>query len=89
MATVSIEDFRQDRLVMSVASALSLANAAAIAEGTEPSESLVTISAEESPTRRVWRIQYGPRNYVNRRGGDLIVIVDSDTQTVQQIIRGQ
>jgi hypothetical protein len=89
LATVSLEDMQQDRLVMSVARALALANEAAIAHGTEPSESLVTISEEASAASRVWRIQYGPRDYVGRRGGDLIVLVDDRGQAVQRVIRGQ
>jgi hypothetical protein len=87
MSTVTLEDMQQDHLVLSVARALALANEAALVQGTEPTNSLVTISEEKSATGRVWRIHYGPRDYVNRRGGDLIVLVDETT--VRRIIRGQ
>lgn len=89
MATVSFEDIQQDRLVMSVARALTLANEAALAEGTEPDHSLVTITEEASPAGRLWRIHYGPRDYIGRRGGDLIVLVDEGSEGIQRIIRGQ
>jgi hypothetical protein len=89
MATVSLEEMQQDRLVMSVARALALANEAALAEGTTPSDSLVTITEEPSSQGPLWRIHYGPRNYIGRRGGDLIVIVDEQSHAVQRIIRGQ
>lgn len=89
MASVSFEEIRQDRLVMSVARALTLANEAALSEGTDPAASLVTISEENSDSGGQWRIHYGPRDYVGRRGGDLIVIIDTQNEEVRQIIRGQ
>ena len=89
MATVGFEEMQHDKLVMSVARALALANEAALTQGTEPAQSLVTITEEISSAGRVWRIHYGPRNYVGRRGGDLIVLVDERTEAVQRIIRGQ
>lgn len=89
MPTISLEAMQQDYLVMSVARALSLANEAALAQGIEPANSLVTITEEMSPAGRLWRIHYGPRDYVGRRGGDLIVLVDERSEGVQRIIRGQ
>ena len=89
MATVTREKTQPNQLVASVARALTPANDAAIAQGTDPTESLVTITEESSPTGPVWRIHYGPRDYVGCRGGDLIVLVDERTDTVQRIIRGQ
>jgi hypothetical protein len=88
MAGVTLEEMQQDQLVMSVARALALANDAAIAHGTQPADSLVTISEQASPAGRSWRIHYGPRDFVSRRGGDLIVIVEERTAAVR-IIRGQ
>jgi len=89
MLPVTLEALQQDHLVMSVARALSLANDAARAQGTDPANSLVTITEETSPTGCLWRIHYGPRDYVGRRGGDVIVVVDERSEAVQRIIRGQ
>jgi len=89
MPAISLEEMQQDRLVMSVAKALALANEAALAQGTDPANSLVTITEEPSAGGRLWRINYGPRDYIDRRGGDLIVVVDEGSQAVQRIIRGQ
>jgi hypothetical protein len=89
MATVSLETMQDDQMVMSVAWALSLANEAATAHGVEPVNSLVTISEESSAAGRLWRIHYGPRDYVGRRGVDLIVLVDEASQAVQRVVRGQ
>ncbi|HUY35617.1 MAG TPA: hypothetical protein VMV69_22930 [Pirellulales bacterium] len=89
MSIVSLEEIQQDHLVMSVARDLAVANAAALAQGTKPGESLVTITEEASSAGRIWRIHYGPRDYVGRRGGDLIVVVDASSGAVQRVIRGQ
>lgn len=89
MATATLEDMQQDRLVMSVARALAIANEAALVQGTDPAKSLVTITEESTATGPIWRITYGPRDYVNIRGGDLIVFVDEGSQTIQRVLRGQ
>jgi hypothetical protein len=89
MSAVTLEEMQQDRLVMSVARALALANEAAVAHGTEPADSLVTIAEEATPAGRSWRINYGPRDFINRRGGDLIVVVDEHGDAGPRVIRGQ
>ena len=52
-------------------------------------QSIVTVTEESSPPNRVWRIHYGPRDYVLRRGGDLTVFVDERDGKVQRLVRGQ
>ncbi len=89
MAILTLEEMREDRLIMSVARALALAKEAAIAHGTDPDNSLVTISEEPSQSGQHWRIHYGPRDYVGRRGGDLIVVVDEQAGVVERTLRGQ
>lgn len=56
--------------------------------GVDVSQSLITItqSFENSPC---WRVNYGPKDYVGRRGGDLIVDVDAADARVTQILHGQ
>jgi hypothetical protein len=87
--TPTLEKIQQDELAMTVARVLTIANQAAIGQGTNLSQSLITITEESPPQEHLWRIHYGPRNYVNRRGGDLLVLVDDQAGEVQQIIRGQ
>jgi hypothetical protein len=89
MSALTLEAMQQDKLVMSVARALALANEAALAQGIEPANSLVSISEDTSSPNRLWRIHYGRRDYVHRRGGDLIVFVDERGETIQRILRGQ
>lgn len=37
----------------------------------------------------LWRVSYGAQNYVGRRGGDLVIDVDSGDASVKQVLRGQ
>jgi hypothetical protein len=64
MSTLTLEEIQEDRLVMSVARALAVANEAAMAEGIIPADSLVTISEEPEGEEGDWRIHYGPRDYI-------------------------
>jgi hypothetical protein len=89
MSTSVLEAIQQDRLALSVGSALALANETAITEGIDPMASLVTISQEMTTTGRCWSIHYGPRDFVRQRGGDLTIYVDEAGQTIQRVLHGQ
>jgi hypothetical protein len=84
-----IEKIQRDSLAIGVARALALANETAVAAGIDPQGALVTISEEASPPTRSWRIHYGPRDYINQRGGDITILVDGDSGEVKKVLRGQ
>jgi hypothetical protein len=86
---LSLDELQQDRLAMSVARALAVANEAAKSHGSQPEDSLVTISEESTAEGRLWRVHYGTRDFINHRGGDLIVLVDDRSNVVRRVIRGQ
>lgn len=89
MSAITLDEIRQDELVMSVATALAKANATAVAHGVRPAEMIVTIAEEVSPVGRHWRINYMPKDFINRRGGDLIVLVDEGGEVAPRILYGQ
>lgn len=84
-----LEDIRQDDLALSVAQALAVADKAAVEQGKDLAQCLVTITEASPPPDRHWRIHYGPRECRNRRGGDLIVLVSERLGTVERVLRGQ
>ncbi len=88
MATV-LDEIQQDSLALAVARAVALANESARAHGLDLANSLMTVTEDSPPPQRLWRIHYGSRDYVNRRGGDLIVYVDEQAGAVRRVIRGQ
>lgn len=89
MVNTAIDDIRHDPLAISMAHALALANDAAKLRGTDLSSCIVTVSEESPPPRRRWRVHYGPRDYLNRRGGDLVVLVDETKGVVTEVLKGQ
>lgn len=89
MTAPTLEELQQDRLAMTVARATALANGAARSHGTDPAGSLITVTEEGSPAGPLWRIHYGPRDFVHQRGGDLIVVVDERAGVVERVIHGQ
>lgn len=79
----------QDELAMSLARALAVANQRARESGIDVVASLITISQRVFNNQLLWRINYGPQDYVGRRGGDLIVEVDPVNASIRQVMRGQ
>ncbi len=77
----------QDAIAVSLAQALALANKRAGEMGVDATQSLISITQHEKDDAVVWRINYGPRNYVGQRGGDLII--DVAESGIQQVRRGQ
>jgi hypothetical protein len=86
MATMALETIERDAVALSVARALALANESALANGITPADSLVTISEKITPSGSCWQVHYGARDYINRRGGDLIVLVDIPPTSVQRVL---
>ena len=89
MATTLTAEVLQDELAMSLARALAVANKRARESGIDILQSLITITQRAFNGQLLWRINYGPRDYVGRRGGDLIIEVDPTDASVKQVLRGQ
>jgi hypothetical protein len=89
MSSSVFDDIQHDPLAVTIARALALANEAAVANGMNPSEARVAITEESSDAGLCWQIYYGPREYLNRRGGDLFVYVNRDGTSVLRVLHGQ
>ena len=79
----------QDDIAVSVAQATATANKRARELGVDVLQSLITITQRSSKDDVFWRINYGPKDYVGRRGGDLIIEVDQSNARINQILWGQ
>jgi len=88
-SVTALEEISQDDLAVGLAHAVVRSNHVAASHGTDLDQSLVTITEETPPPHRRWRVHYGPRDYVGRRGGDLIVIVDETSGEPERVVRGQ
>lgn len=89
MTTTLTPDVLQDDVAVSLARMLAVANKKARETGIDILQSLITITQRSADDGSIWRINYGPREYVGRRGGDLIVEVDSKDARIRQVLRGQ
>ena len=89
MATTLTADVLQDDLAISLARMLAAANKKARESGVDVPQSLITITQGSITGASVWRINYGPKDFVGRRGGDLIVDVNANDASIKQVLRGQ
>ncbi len=72
MAQTLTDKVLRDHLAVSLACALAAANEKAHESGVDVTQSLISITQHTNQAESLWRINYGPKDYVNRRGGDLI-----------------
>ena len=86
-ATLSA-DVLQDDVAVSLARVVAAANRRARELNVDVPQSLITITQVVGDGFR-WRINYGPKDYVERRGGDLVIEVDASNATVKKVLRGQ
>jgi hypothetical protein len=79
----------QDELAISLARVMAAANKRARESGVDLQHSLITIMQRSSNGKLVWRVSYGPKDYIGRRGGDFIVEVDPASASITRVLRGQ
>lgn len=73
MATLSA-DVLQDDIAVALARVMATANKHARELGVDILQSLITIT-QHFDNELLWRINYGPKDYIASRGGDLIIEV--------------
>lgn len=79
----------QNDIAVTIANVLATANKRASEMGIDVAESLLTITQRLQDDIMYWRINYGPKDYINTRGGDLVVDVSSNSGEVEQVLWGQ
>ena len=89
MAAPLTADVLQDDIAMSLARAMAAANRRARELGMDVPQALITITQRALDGDLVWRINYGPKDYIGRRGGDLIIEVDPGDASIKQVLWGQ
>jgi hypothetical protein len=83
------DDILNDELAVSLARMLAVANRRASALGINAQQSLITITQHSDGSETLWRINYGVKNYIGRRGGDLILEMNPNNAVIQKEQRGQ
>ncbi len=88
MAAVLSSDVLQDDLAVLLARVVAAANKRAIELGVDVRQSIVTVT-QMTNGEACWRINYGPKDYIGQRGGDLIVDVDGTDTSIKRVLHGQ
>jgi len=79
----------QDDIAISIARVLATANRKARESGVDLLNCLISVAQRAIDGRTVWRVNYGPKDFIGRRGGDLIVEINADDETISRVLRGQ
>ena len=82
-------NFSQDAHCCSVAEVLASANRKAKELGIDVPTSLITVSQHLANGVWLWRVHYGARDYIGRRGGDLMIDLDGVNADIKQVLHGQ
>ncbi len=89
MAVMLTAEVYQDDIAVTLANVLATANKRASEMGVDVTNSLLTLTQRMADDVLIWRINYGPKEYINRRGGDLVVDVAATSGKVAQVLWGQ
>ena len=89
MPTVLTNETLQDEIAVSVAQVLASANRKAKELGVDARTSLITVSQHLANGVWLWRVHYGKRDYIGRRGGDLMIDLDGVNADIKQVLHGQ
>jgi hypothetical protein len=52
-------------------------------------QSIISLAQHSQDDSWVWKVNYGARDYIGLRGGDLMVEVNSEDASIQRVLWGQ
>ena len=68
---------------------MAVANQRARELGVEASQCIISIAQASYGGESHWRVNYGAKEFVGRRGGDLVIDVNPGDCTIAKVLRGQ
>ena len=74
---------------VAIARAIASANKRARELNIDVMESIISLTQHLHNNSWVWRVNYGAKDYIGRRGGDLIVEVNPKDFTILRVLWGQ
>ena len=83
------ENVLSDSLAISVARMMAVANQRARELGVDANQCLISIAQAPRGGESLWRVNYGEKDFVGRRGGDLVIDVDPADCSIAKVLRGQ
>ncbi|MEG3858074.1 hypothetical protein [Microcoleus sp. herbarium12] len=82
-------DVLQDDIAVAIARAIAAANKRARELNIDVMQSIISLTQHPQNDSWVWRVNYGARDYIGRRGGDLIIEVNPEDISIQRVLWGQ
>jgi hypothetical protein len=89
MSTVLSSDVLQDDVAVTAARAIAAANKRARELNVDAMQSTISLTQHDRDGSWVWRVNYGAKDYIGRRGGDLMVEVNPEDATIYRVLWGQ
>jgi hypothetical protein len=83
------DDVLGDAIAVSMARVMAAANKRARELGVDAGQCVISIAQEATDGVPRWRVNYGAKNYVGRRGGDLVIDVNPADYSIAKVLRGQ
>jgi hypothetical protein len=83
------DDFTDDDVTIALARMPAAANRRASEMGIDANQRLITIAQRFQGAETIWRVNYGLKDYVGPRGGDLVIEMDAKDGSVKNVLRGQ
>jgi hypothetical protein len=89
MSTVLSSDVLQDDVAVTAARAIAAANKRARELNVDVMQSIISLTQHSQDGSWVWRVNYGVKDYIGRRGGDLMVEVNPEDASIYRVLWGQ
>ena len=89
MSVALSSDVLQDDVAVTVARVIASANKRARELNVDVMQSIISLTQYSQGGSWVWRVNYGAKDYIGRRGGDLIVEVNPEDASIQRVLWGQ
>jgi hypothetical protein len=87
-AILNTEVLRDDTAV-TIARVVALANQCAHELDVDVLKSIISLTQIQQNDIWIWRVNYGAKDYIGRRGGDLIVDVNPEDISIYRVLWGQ
>lgn len=79
----------QDDIAVTIARVIASANKRARELNVDVMQSIISLTQHSQDGSWVWRVNYRAKDYIGRRGGDLMVEVNPEDASVQRVLWGQ
>jgi hypothetical protein len=89
MSAVLSSDVLQDDVAVTAARAIAAANKRARELNVDVMQSIISLTQHSHDGSWVWRVNYGAKDYIGRRGGDLMVEVNPEDASIYRVLWGQ